>query len=456
MNITPPTPPLADKTILSVSQLNRRAKHLLETHIPLIWVSGEISNLAKPSSGHWYFSLKDNTAQIRCAMFKNTNQRTRWIPESGQQVLVRARVSLYEGRGEYQLIAEHMEMAGDGLLQQEYEQLKSKLNAEGLFDIDYKKTLPLYPRHIGIITSPTGAAIHDILSVLQRRYPIAPITIFPVSVQGENAVPEIINAIQKADRLQRCDLLILSRGGGSIEDLWAFNNEALARTIYHCVTPIISAIGHEVDYTIADFVADVRAPTPSVSAEIATPDHNELTQLIDRYQARLLRHFTHTIRQYRASITSLRKRLRHPGQRIDKQKQQLKYLRQALISSTQRTLSEHKNTQKQIVQRLSQQHPQRVIDARKEQLTQLSSQLTNGMLRNMEQRQQQLAKHAAILHAISPLTVLSRGYSITNSYNGGIHGNIIKNSNELSVGDELSTRFNQGNVISTVTQIIKS
>lgn len=233
---------MPEKKIFSVSQLNRQAKQLLETHLPLIWVSGEISNLAKPSSGHWYFSLKDDRAQVRCAMFKNANQRLRWQPESGKQVLIRARVSLYEGRGEYQLIVEHMEDSGAGALQQAYEALKLKLQHEGLFDEHKKQELPLFPNHIGVITSATGAAIRDILSVLARRYPIAPVTIIPVAVQGETAAPEMIQALSKAQQFGQFDLLIIGRGGGSIEDLWAFNSEALARALDACPIPILSLI----------------------------------------------------------------------------------------------------------------------------------------------------------------------------------------------------------------------
>ncbi len=301
-----------EKNILSVSQLNRRAKQLLETHIPLIWVSGELSNFAKPGSGHWYFSLKDERAQIRCAMFKQANSRLRWQPTAGMHVLVRARVSLYEGRGDYQLIVEHMEEAGAGALMQAFEDLKAKLQKEGLFDESQKQALPRFPQHIGIITSPTGAAVRDILAVIQRRYPIVNSTIIPVAVQGTGAAKGIVGAIKKAIEFAKFDALILTRGGGSIEDLWAFNDEALARAINACPIPIISAVGHEVDFTIADFVADIRAPTPSVGAEIITPDINEWLQTLDDVQRQLIRHQRRLIQQKLQQLAFLQRRLRHP------------------------------------------------------------------------------------------------------------------------------------------------
>ncbi|MFT6102828.1 MAG: exodeoxyribonuclease VII large subunit [Candidatus Endobugula sp.] len=439
-----------DRQLLSVSQLNRRAKQLLETHLALVWVSGEISNLAKPFSGHWYFSLKDNNAQVRCAMFKGANQRIRWAPEPGQQVSIRARVSLYEGRGEYQLIVEHMEMAGDGQLQQQYELLKDRLESEGLFAEEHKKTLPRYPQHIGIITSPTGAAVHDIISVLKRRYPVAPVSIFPVSVQGGNAVPEIISAIKQANQLQLCDVLILSRGGGSIEDLWAFNDESLARTIYNSSIPIISAVGHEVDFTIADFVADTRAPTPSVSAEIATPDYLELLQLIDHYQHRLQRTHEQRIHRAKERLTFLRKRLRHPGQAIRNQQLQVKHWQQAILSATKSILRQRQTRCDHSSQRLLKQHPEKQLKQQKEQMLHTIKRLHMAMELLIDKKHQQLAKKATVLNAISPLIVLSRGYSITRKQNDGT---VIKHSRQLAVGDTVFTRLSDGNIESTVTTI---
>ena len=269
------------RQILSVSQLNRQTRQLLETHLPLIWVEGELSNFACPASGHWYFSLKDEQAQVRCAMFRNRNSRVRLPsggrPGNGLQVLVRCRVSLYEGRGEFQLIVEHMEEAGLGALQRRFEQLKNKLDSEGLFTTEHKQPLPALPRRIGVITSPTGAAIQDILQVLQRRFAAIPVTIYPTAVQGQEAIAGLTHAIEQANDHGSCDVLIVGRGGGSMEDLWAFNEESVARAIFASDIPIISAVGHEVDFTIADFVADQRAPTPSAAAELLSPDSRDST-----------------------------------------------------------------------------------------------------------------------------------------------------------------------------------
>jgi exodeoxyribonuclease VII large subunit len=438
-----------DKTIFSVSQLNRKAKQLLETHLPLLWVSGEVSNLAIPTSGHWYFTLKDDQAQIRCAMFRTANLRLKWKPESGDQVLLRARVSLYEGRGEYQLIAEHMEAAGTGLLQQQYEALKEKLAAEGLFDSEHKKTLPSFPKHIGVITSPTGAAIHDILSVLKRRYPIAQVTIFPVSVQGENAASDMISALKKVAQFNLCDVLIIGRGGGSIEDLWAFNNELLARAIAACSTPIVSAIGHEVDFTIADFVADQRAPTPSVSAEMITPDIAEWIQTFDSYQDVLLRFCRNKIKQKSDQLHFLQKRLRHPGECIKSQKIRVNYLKLTLIQQMKEQLRLHENRLKQPRQRFLQQHPKVKLKEYATRINYLHQQLNSGINTSILHKRQRFLHHIDILNAMSPLNVLARGYSITRQKNGAI----IKTLKDVNLGDELTTVVAKGNISSVVKHI---
>ncbi|MGS2716761.1 exodeoxyribonuclease VII large subunit [Eionea flava] len=443
-------PKLNDRPILSVSQLNRRAKQLLETQLALVWVSGEISNLAKPTSGHWYFSLKDAKAQVRCAMFKNANQRLRWSPEFGQHVSIRARVSLYEGRGEYQLIVEHMEAAGDGRLQQQYEQLKNKLNEEGLFAQEDKRALPIYPRHIGLVTSPTGAAIHDILSVLKRRYPSALVTLFPSSVQGTQAPQELINAVNQANNDSDCDVLIISRGGGSLEDLWAFNDEGLARAIHKATIPVVSAVGHEVDFTIADFVADVRAPTPSVSAEITTPDTTDIQQQLDHYQRQLERSYSQRISQEKNHLLSLQKRLRHPGQAIRQQQQRLSHYEQQLRSNVQGTINKKSEQINYLTKRLAQQHPTKLLPAKSKQLEQLSQLLEKSAKRLIEHKRQRFTKQAVLLDAMSPLTVLARGYSITRNLS---HDCIVKEHKQVTIGDTLSTRLHGGHVISTVTQV---
>ncbi|MCW8848051.1 MAG: exodeoxyribonuclease VII large subunit, partial [Sedimenticola sp.] len=313
------------RDIYSVSRLNSEVRSVLEGSFPLLWVEGEISNLARPASGHIYFSLKDAQAQVRCAMFRMKRQHLRFQPENGLKVLIRARVGLYEGRGEFQLIAEHMEPAGEGDLRQAFDQLKQKLQTEGLFDTAQKRALPILPKRIGIITSPTGAAVQDVLTVLQRRFPAIPLLIFPVVVQGDEAAQSIINALKLAEKRQDCDLLILTRGGGSLEDLMAFNDEGVARTIHQLTIPLISAVGHEIDFTIADFVADQRAPTPSVAAELATPDSQELLDKLNMLQRRVTLGVTRKVKRLTELQQNLNQRLRrsHPGVRLQQQQQYL-------------------------------------------------------------------------------------------------------------------------------------
>ncbi|RLA31329.1 MAG: exodeoxyribonuclease VII large subunit, partial [Gammaproteobacteria bacterium] len=280
-----PTP--ADRDIYTPSRLNLEARTLLEGHFPLLWIEGELSNLARPASGHLYFSLKDARAQVRCAMFRNRNRALRFRPANGQQVLLRARAGLYEGRGEFQLIVESMEEAGHGALQRAYEELRGRLTDEGLFDEALKRPLPTLPRQIGIITSPSGAALHDVLHVLARRFPAIPVVLYPATVQGDEAPNALRAALATAIRRAECDVLLLARGGGSLEDLWAFNDEALARAIRACPIPVVSGIGHETDFTIADFVADLRAPTPSAAAEAISPDGAAWTHRFDGFASRL-------------------------------------------------------------------------------------------------------------------------------------------------------------------------
>jgi exodeoxyribonuclease VII large subunit len=441
-----------EKNILSISQLNRKAKQLLETHLPLIWVSGEMSNLAQPASGHWYFSLKDERAQVRCAMFKNANLRLRWQPKSGMHIIARARVSLYEGRGEYQLIIEHMEEAGVGALQQQYEALKRKLHEEGLFDETQKKELPLFPKHIGVITSATGAAIHDILTVLKRRYPIAAVTVIPVSVQGETAAPEMITALKKAKRFKLFDVLIIGRGGGSIEDLWAFNNEALAREIAACPIPIISAVGHEVDFTICDFVSDVRAPTPSASAEIATPDLEEWQQYIDNLQLQLGKALLLYLKQKRQVLLQLRKQLRHPGQQVKFQQHQIQVLQRDLIRSMRSLTMEINNSLQEKMIRLKHQHPKQHLALRREQLQRHYHDLKQSTLLRLEQLKQQLSASSTLLNAVSPLAVLGRGYSIVTQEDG----TNIHSINQLTAEETVLTKLCDGHFKSKVLSFEKA
>jgi exodeoxyribonuclease VII large subunit len=397
--------------ILTVTQLSRLARLLLEEHFSMISVEGEISSFNNPSSGHWYFTLKDDKAQVRCAMFKNRNFLTRIKPQDGLRVLIHGRVSLYENRGDFQLLVDSMEATGTGALSKAFDELKHRLKVEGLFDSQHKKDLPSLPKHLALITSSTSAALHDVLSVLHRRFPSLKITLIPSLVQGQEAVTSLIKALQCADGRQGCladvDLILLTRGGGSLEDLWCFNDEALARTIFACELPIISAVGHEVDFTIADFVADVRAPTPSAAAEMLSPDSYLLLQRVDALLRRLKRLQLDHLNTLRQHLDYLRKRLQHPGRRLQQQTQRLDELELRLRRSLNQQLFSYR---------------------------------------------QKLQSHERTLLAISPLATLHRGYSITTSDNG----KIIRNFKEVSEGDILTTHLAMGQLTSRVEKLIST
>ena len=323
------------EAVYSVSQLNREAKRLLATHFLTLRVEGEISNFSAPSSGHWYFTLKDSQAQIRCAMFRGQQLRLGYKPNNGDMVIVSAQVSLYEPRGDYQLVVERMEQAGDGALRQAFERLKLKLLNEGLFDAERKQTLPLIPKQIAVITSPSGAAVHDILTVLQRRFPAIPVMIYPVAVQGEQAKFEISAALQTANQRGEADVIILARGGGSLEDLWAFNEEIVARAIAASKIPVISGVGHEVDVTIADFVADLRAATPSAAAERAVPNQLDWLQAFSAQEQRLKQILQRTLNDQRQRLNWLSKglQMQHPGEKLQRNAQRLDELEQRLTQA---------------------------------------------------------------------------------------------------------------------------
>src|SRR5271155_752257 len=335
----------ADRDIYSVSRLNREVRVLLERGFASLWLEAEISNLARPGSGHWYFSLKDSAAQVRCCMFRQRNMLCGFAPRDGQKVLVRARIGLYEARGEYQLVIDHMEDAGLGTLKRQFEELAAKLSAEGLFAPDRKRPLPTLPKRIGVITSPTGAAVRDILHVLARRFAAIPVLIYPVAVQGAAAAAEIAAAVRTAGRRAECDVLILARGGGSLEDLWAFNDEALARAIVASTIPIISGIGHEIDFTIADFAADVRAPTPSAAAEIAVPDGAEWLTSLSRLAHRLQRGLLRRLEAQRERLRWLigRAALVSPSARLSQQTQRLDDLEQRMFRAQRQILADRRS-----------------------------------------------------------------------------------------------------------------
>lgn len=438
------------KDIYTVSRLNREVRNLLEDNFPLIWLEGEISNLARPASGHWYLSLKDKTASVRCAMFRNRNQLLRFKPENGTQVLIRARISLYEARGEYQIIIEHMEEAGDGALQRAFEELKQRLNQEGLFDNADKQALPDMPRRIGIITSPTGAAVHDILSTLRRRFPAIPVVLYPAAVQGDNAAKEIAARIRLATRRGECDVLILSRGGGSLEDLRAFNDELVARAIYDCDIPVVSGVGHEVDFTIADFVADQRAPTPTAAAEMVSPDQQILLKQNQQLLLRLCNSINANMHTHSQQLSNLQKRLHHPGRRLQEVAQRLDDLELRMQQITKHQLQHKRHALNLQVEKLHQQHPGHYIEHMHRQVTDTHRRLQQAMQYKLEQSRQQLQYLTHNLNTVNPLSTLSRGYTITTTLNSS---HVIRTSCELKSGQKIKTRLARGHIISTIEKL---
>lgn len=430
----------ATRDIYSVSDLNNAARDLLESEFPLIWVEGEISNLARPASGHIYFSLKDANAQLRCAMFKMRNRLVNFRPENGQQILVRGRVSLYPARGDYQLIAEHMEEAGDGALRRQFELLKQQLQTEGLFDEEDKQDLPDLPTRLGIITSPTGAAIRDILSVLKRRFPGIPVLIYPVPVQGTEAPPAIVKALENAAKRDECDVLILTRGGGSLEDLWAFNDETMARAIHACDIPIVSGVGHEIDFTIADFVADLRAPTPSAAAELVSPDREEWLDYVSEHQQRLLRSWQTQQSQRQQHLTFLLRQLKHPGQRLRERAQRLDELEQRLNLAQQAQLRHQQAQLNTLSAGLHGHSPAQRLREIRLRLSNLQRNSRTAITGKLTQQHARLANLSRALDAISPLATLGRGYAIVQKPDGSV----VRTANEVSVGDSIKTRLGSG------------
>jgi exodeoxyribonuclease VII large subunit len=439
------------RTIYSVRHLNSELRQVLDGSFPLIWVQGEISNLSSPRSGHLYFSLKDEQAQIRCALFRNKRNLLRIKPSDGDRVLVRARITLYEPRGDCQLIIEHMEAAGSGLLQQAFEQLKAKLDQEGLFAKERKLPLPPYPKRVGIITSPSGAALQDILNILQRRYPSAAVTVYPSSVQGENAAEELQQALQLALERAEADVLILGRGGGSLEDLAAFNDEKLARTIAAANIPIVSAVGHETDFTIADFVADRRAPTPSAAAELVTPEQQALAQQFLQYANRLQQRLQQKLQQIQQQLDHQEQRLQraHPGSKLRQQQQALDTLQQRVMRTWQQL--QHKQTQQldNLQQRLHLQHPATRIQYAKQQIHQQQKRLHKQQGLILQQKTQQLQNTAQALHTLSPLATLQRGYSIVQRAD---KTSVVRSSHETQPGEKLHVRLAEGSLEVEVTQ----
>jgi len=438
----------ANKAI-SVSELNRQAKSLLEHSFLSLRVCGEVSNLTRATSGHWYFTLKDERAQVRCAMFRGRNAQVRFRPQEGSAVVCTAKVSLYEGRGDFQLIIEQMQEDGQGQLQQAFDRLKQRLNAEGLFAQERKRAIPSHPRVVGVVTSPTGAALHDILTAFKRRQPGIAVNLYPSLVQGAEAADQIVAAIELANRHGTADVLIVGRGGGSLEDLWPFNEERVARAILASDIPIVSAVGHEVDLSISDLVADLRAPTPTAAAEMLSPDQNAIRQRLSQLGSGLKQRMQWHLRRQRERLMAARRQLRHPGDRIREQQQRCDELDMRLQRAMRYQVRKHMEHLRNLSQRLDAQNPARQIVRQRLQVKDLQVQLRRRIQTLIERRKLLLGQQASRLNAISPLATLDRGYALAQAENGSL----VRSSSDLQPGDELRVRFSQGSVETRVTKI---
>ena len=438
---------------VSVSELNRKAKSLLENQLGEVCVEAEIGDLSKPSSGHWYFTLKDARAQLRCAMFRRANVRVRFQPKLGDSVVVRGLLSIYEARGDYQLIVDDMQASGDGALQRELEALKQRLQAEGLFASDRKLPVPMHCERIGVITSPTGAAIEDIISVLGRRSPSSEIALFPVPVQGSGAAQQIADAIDKANTLvaeniRTIDVLIVGRGGGSLEDLWSFNEEVVARAIARSNIPIVSAVGHEIDYSIADLVADVRAATPSQAAELVTRDTEEWLQHIDSQAAQLNMLVQRKLAAQQASLAHLKARLRHPRHRLNLIREQLKSARDRAALLIQQRLTRERQIVNQIRRDLRAVSPTMITRRQKDTVARLHQQLPSLIAAVLNRQTDRVMHLTQLLTSLGPASTLERGYAIVTSVNEGV----VRDSKTVSVDSEITIRLHRGGLTSVVTE----
>ncbi len=443
------------RQVLSVSDLNRHSRELLEAAFPSVWVEGEISNFSAPGSGHWYFTLKDSDAQVRCAMFRNRNLRARLRPAHGDRVLVRGSVSLYAARGDYQLIVEELEAAGAGALQRALELLRQRLAAEGLFAPERKRALPPFPAHLGVITSATGAALHDILTVLRRRYPPLRVSVFPVPVQGEGAGTQIAAAIASANRVAPAldpplDVLLVGRGGGSLEDLWAFNEEIVARAIHASALPVVSAVGHETDFTIADLVADVRAPTPSAAAELLTPDRDALLRSLAASRTRLAQLLARELSARRQRLQWLARRLRHPGARLREQAQRLDDLELRLRAGMRHRLQLAESRLAHARTGLGAHSPARRLEEQRRVIAQLDKRLATAMRQALAAREKRLAALAHLLDSVSPLSTLARGYAIVSD----AEGRVLRAATDTTPGARVQARLGSGSLDCTVEAVL--
>lgn len=437
--------------IYQVSDLLTEMRSLMEASYPEIWIEGELSSLSKPASGHLYFTLKDENSQLRCAMFRTRASISRYKAKVGDLVRVRAKISVYTSRGDLQCIVQHIEDAGEGVLQRRFEELKSKLNQEGLFDISHKQPIPSTVKHLAVITSPTGAAINDILSTLERRNPGIPVTLYPAIVQGESGSTSLIQSIRDVIAHGVCDLIILGRGGGSLEDLWCFNDEKLAREIFNCPIPIVSAVGHEIDITIADYVADLRAPTPTAAAELVSSDNSanlrHLTSISQRLKHSIIRHLEKLGQQVDLTF----QQLQHPKLRIQSNLQHLQQTSLRLKRVIAMKLDNSSRDLAHYALLLRAHPPQTLIAANRKDLLLLSNRLTRATQSNTDQARQQLKSLGSQLNLVSPLATLDRGFSITRNN----RGNIIRDSDDTQVGKKVKVSLKSGGLVCKIEEILK-
>ncbi len=450
MDVTKTESAAGERDVYSVSRLNREARRTLEGRFPLVWVEGEISNLARPASGHLYFSLKDSEAQVRCAFFRQHQRSQSALLRDGQQVLVRARVSLYEGRGDYQLIVEYLEEAGEGALKRAFEQLKAKLGAEGLFDLARKKPLPRLPRRIALVTSPGGAVVHDILTTLARRFPAIDVRIYPVPVQGEGSAGQIARAIHRAGRDGDCQAMIVARGGGSLEDLWAFNEEIVARAIFLSPIPVVTGVGHEVDFTIADFVADARAPTPTAAAELLSPhweDWYSQYRALEQRLVRLMRDRRFALQQ---RIDTMRARLIHPRTRLVLLGERLRVARERLRQAWRLRGQQQRLRWLTAFTRLRELAPLGRLQAERLHARHLQSRMLAAVRRRHERAAENLMHRAQALQTLSPLATLARGYAVVSD---AARGTILRDATAVRPGSRVRARLARGELDCLVEKI---
>ncbi len=438
-----------DRDIYTVTRLNREAKAVLEGSFPPLWVRGEISNLARPASGHLYFSLKDAHSQVRCAMFRGRNRFLKVDLDNGMEVLARASVSLYEGRGEFQLIVEQLEPVGEGALQRAFEALKRKLAAEGLFDEAVKRPLPAFPRVIGVVTSPTGAAVRDILNVLGRRWPGAAVLVYPTPVQGAGSAEKIVEAMETAGRRAECDVLILARGGGSLEDLWSFNEEVVARAVRASPIPVVVGVGHEIDFTISDFAADRRAPTPSAAAELVSPDQYELRERLANRESKLRRRMLERLRNYSRLLGQLMRRLAGPGRYLETQIQRVDELSLRLVQGVRRVVRARRADVRTLEARLTGNNPIQRVRQQRDRNRQLSARLQQGVRHGLRLCRERLGAATHALNTVSPQATLDRGYSIVTDD----QGRLVMDAGQLNPGQAIRARFARGSAGAKITDV---